>query len=64
MPEVLLSGDHGAIERWRRQQGLKRTFERRPDLLAKARLDAEDRAYLEELAAQDEADETGADEER
>jgi len=65
VPEVLLSGDHGAIERWRRRQGLKRTFERRPDLLAKARLNDEDRAYLEELAAEYEAAaETGPAEER
>ena len=34
VPEVLLSGDHGAIERWRRQQALERTRRRRPDLLA------------------------------
>lgn len=34
VPEVLLSGDHGAIERWRRQQAQARTLARRPDLLA------------------------------
>jgi tRNA (guanine37-N1)-methyltransferase len=34
VPEVLLSGDHAAIERWRREQALRRTRERRPDLLA------------------------------
>jgi tRNA (guanine37-N1)-methyltransferase len=34
VPEVLLSGDHGRIERWRRDQGLLRTARRRPDLLA------------------------------
>ena len=34
VPEVLLSGDHGAIERWRREQRLIRTQERRPDLYA------------------------------
>jgi len=34
VPEVLLSGDHGKIERWRRDQGLLRTAQRRPDLLA------------------------------
>ena len=33
VPEVLLSGDHGAIARWRREQQLRRTRERRPDLL-------------------------------
>ncbi len=35
VPEVLLSGNHSEIERWRRQQALKRTKERRPDLLSK-----------------------------
>ncbi len=50
VPDVLLSGDHGAIARWRRQQSLRRTFERRPDLLAHAALTAEDRAYLATLA--------------
>ena len=34
VPEVLLSGDHAEIRRWRKQQALKRTLERRPDLLA------------------------------
>ncbi len=33
VPEILLSGDHGAVERWRREQGLERTRQRRPDLL-------------------------------
>jgi len=49
VPEVLLSGHHAQIARWRRQQSLRRTLERRPDLLAKARLSEEDRRYLEEL---------------
>ncbi len=34
VPEVLLSGNHGAVARWRREQSLRRTFEQRPDLLA------------------------------
>jgi tRNA (guanine37-N1)-methyltransferase len=49
VPDVLLSGDHGAIARWRRDQALRRTAERRPDLLAGApadALDARDRAVL------------------
>lgn len=49
VPEVLLSGNHAEIVRWRRQQALKRTWERRPDLLEKARLSEEDRRYLESL---------------
>jgi tRNA (guanine37-N1)-methyltransferase len=48
VPSVLLSGDHGAIARWRRQQSLKRTAERRPDLLAGAALSEQDRALLGE----------------
>lgn len=49
VPDVLLSGDHAAIARWRRQQSLRRTFERRPDLLAHARLSDDDRAFLTTL---------------
>ena len=47
VPEVLLSGDHVAIARWRRQQSLLRTAQRRPDLLAKAALSDDDRALLD-----------------
>jgi tRNA (guanine37-N1)-methyltransferase len=46
VPEVLLSGHHAEIRRWRRQQALRRTWERRPDLLASARLDEEEQAWL------------------
>jgi len=49
VPAVLASGDHGAIARWRREQSLRRTLERRPDLLEHALLDAADRAYLARL---------------
>ncbi len=42
VPEVLLSGDHEKIRLWRRKMALKKTLERRPDLLKKARLTAED----------------------
>ena len=45
VPEVLLSGDHARIRRWRREQALRSTLERRPDLLSVARLDAADRAH-------------------
>jgi len=51
VPPVLLSGDHGKIARWRREQALLRTFQRRPDLLAKAELTEEDRRFLEGLAS-------------
>ncbi|HKN50820.1 MAG TPA: tRNA (guanine(37)-N(1))-methyltransferase, partial [Actinomycetota bacterium] len=43
VPEVLLSGDHGRIARWRREQSLRRTFERRPDLIDAAELSDEER---------------------
>lgn len=52
VPPVLLSGDHAAIGRWRRRQSLGRTWERRPDLLAKRLLDAEDRILLQEFLAE------------
>lgn len=49
VPSVLLSGDHGAIRRWRMKQALGRTWQRRPDLLRAVRLDEEQRALLEEF---------------
>ncbi|MEO6212930.1 MAG: tRNA (guanosine(37)-N1)-methyltransferase TrmD [Vicinamibacterales bacterium] len=48
-PSVLLSGHHGAIDRWRRREALARTLERRPDLLSAATLAPDDRALLNEL---------------
>jgi tRNA (guanine37-N1)-methyltransferase len=47
VPAVLLSGDHARIARWRRAQALWLTWRRRPDLLARARLDADDRRWIE-----------------
>lgn len=52
VPEILRSGDHAAIARWRRQQALGRTWLRRPDLLARAALDDSDRALLAQFIAQ------------
>jgi tRNA (guanine37-N1)-methyltransferase len=49
VPEVLLGGNHAAIARWRREQALRRTFERRPELLQAAELSAEDRRFLRGL---------------
>ncbi len=51
VPDILLSGDHAKIARWRRQQALVRTQERRPDLFAKLKLSKEDRALLEDRAS-------------
>jgi len=48
VPEILLSGHHAQIERWRRKQALKRTRQMRPDLIEKANLSQEDRRLLEE----------------
>lgn len=47
VPEVLLSGDHGAIAQWRRAQALRRTLDRRPDLLSWESVSSEDRILLE-----------------
>jgi len=49
VPEVLLSGDHEAIRRWRRKQALGRTWQRRPDLLEGRQLDNEAEALLQEF---------------
>ena len=49
VPDVLLSGDHAGISRWRYQQALGRSFERRPDLLDKLDLDDEQRMLLDEF---------------
>ncbi len=54
IPEILLSGHHEKIDRWRYEQSLKRTFERRPDLLEKIELGDEERAYLNSLEKADE----------
>lgn len=49
VPDVLLSGNHAEIRRWRKRAALRRTLERRPDLLATAELDDEEQAILREL---------------
>jgi tRNA (guanine37-N1)-methyltransferase len=49
VPAVLMSGDHAAIRRWRRQQALGRTWQRRPDLLAEMQLSKEDQKLLLEF---------------
>ena len=49
VPEVLLSGNHAKIAQWRRQESLKRTLLRRPDLLAEAKLSEADLAFLQKL---------------
>lgn len=49
VPEILRGGDHKAITKWRRKQALLRTMKRRPDLLEKAELSAQDRKLLAEI---------------
>jgi tRNA (guanine37-N1)-methyltransferase len=49
VPDVLLSGNHAEIRRWRKREALTRTLDRRPDLLAAASLDEEERQILREL---------------
>ncbi len=58
VPEVLLSGNHGEVARWRRKEALRRTQKRRPDLLEKVALTAEDHTLLLEIKEerQDESD--------
>jgi len=53
VPDILLSGDHGKIERWRREQALKRTFDKRPDMLEKTDLTEEDLKFVESLKSND-----------
>lgn len=53
VPPVLLSGDHGAIRRWRKKQSLGRTWLKRPDLLNGLELDTEARALLAEFKRED-----------
>jgi len=56
VPPVLLSGHHGEVERWRRGEALRRTLERRPDLLETADLSDDDRAAIERLRSGDAGD--------
>jgi tRNA (guanine37-N1)-methyltransferase len=53
VPPVLLSGNHGEVDRWRRREALRRTLERRPDLLDAAPLTDDDRRMLDELRGDD-----------
>jgi tRNA (guanine37-N1)-methyltransferase len=55
VPEVLTSGNHAAVARWRRMQALGRTWDRRPELVEEAKLSAEDRQLLDEYRRQQQA---------
>lgn len=52
VPEILLSGHHANVEKWRREQSIIRTFERRPELLEEAVLSKKEKAFLEKLMAE------------
>ncbi|HOW57099.1 MAG TPA: tRNA (guanosine(37)-N1)-methyltransferase TrmD [Smithellaceae bacterium] len=49
VPDVLVSGNHAEIEHWRRKESLRRTYQRRPDLLKKIKLSASDKKTLEQI---------------
>ena len=49
VPDVLTSGNHGLVDKWRREQALLRTWQRRPELLEAAELDKQDRAFIAQL---------------
>ena len=53
VPDVLLSGDHGKIEKWRREQALERTYRKRPDMIEKAELSEADKRFVENLRKQE-----------
>ena len=55
VPELLLSGDHAKIEKWRREQALERTLKKRPDMIEKAELSEKDRKFIEGLKSKDSA---------
>jgi tRNA (guanine37-N1)-methyltransferase len=57
VPDVLLSGNHAVINRWRREQALERTFHRRPDLLHNNELSKKDKEFLKDLEENQESNE-------
>jgi len=59
VPEILLSGNHGAIDRWRKKEALKRTLLRRPDLLKMKKLDQEEFLLLDEIKNEIEGESNG-----
>ena len=53
VPEILISGDHKKVDRWRREESLRKTRKNRPELLEKAALTKEDKAFLRTLEESD-----------
>ena len=62
VPEILLSGHHANIEKWRREQSIIRTLERRPELLKDANLSKKEQQFLDRLLADRKSKESGVDE--
>jgi tRNA (guanine37-N1)-methyltransferase len=60
VPDVLVSGHHGEIRRWRREQALRRTMERRPDLIASATLDADEQALVADWSQEPRTEKEGS----
>jgi tRNA (guanine37-N1)-methyltransferase len=56
VPAILAGGDHGAVRRWRQKESLRRTADRRPDLLERRPASPDEQALLDEIAAEDQAD--------
>lgn len=54
--DILLSGDHAKIEKWRREQALLRTFKKRPDMLEKAELTKKDLKFIESLKLEEKSE--------
>jgi len=57
VPDILTSGNHARIAKWRREQSLRRTLKHRPDMLEKADLDEMDRKLLEKIIQEEKPDE-------
>jgi tRNA (guanine37-N1)-methyltransferase len=55
VPDILLSGDHAKIDKWRREQALARTYRKRPDMLEKAELSKEDQKVIERLKSENDS---------
>ncbi len=53
VPEVLLSGNHAEIEKWRKTESLRKTYRKRPDLLEKTQLSEADRIKLQKIKLED-----------
>ena len=60
VPEVLVSGNHAEIRRWRKRAAVRRTIERRPELLRRSVLDEEEREILQDLQGPGQARKAGA----